>query len=108
MLSLKHLNYLSKQVPECFFNGFVARNLTHFASSQSNAGGNGDNKGSQTNPNVSSYYKVNNQSAIDSAACKVSILFLIIVPNFLNDLKYFCLALSEIDSLHDPVFWEKS
>ncbi len=67
MLSLKHfsLTFCKEKRSSCF------RHLTHFASSQSNSVGNDSKAPLQSNPSVSSYYKVNNQSAIDTAAGKV-------------------------------------
>ena len=67
MLSLKHFSFTfcKEKRSSCF------RHLTHFASSQSNSVGNDSKVPLQSNPSVSSYYKVNNQSAIDTAAGKV-------------------------------------
>ncbi|XP_045033117.1 3-methyl-2-oxobutanoate dehydrogenase [lipoamide] kinase, mitochondrial-like [Daphnia magna] len=70
MLSLKHFALtLCKEKR----SGCVIRHLTHFASSQSNSIGNNSKTPPQSNPSVSSYYKVNNQSAIDTAAGKPSV-----------------------------------
>lgn len=71
MLSLLQLHCFCKQVPERFINGLVGRHLTQFASSLSSCNGNDTKTNQPNNPSVSSYYKVNNQSAIDTAAGKV-------------------------------------
>ncbi|XP_046449977.1 3-methyl-2-oxobutanoate dehydrogenase [lipoamide] kinase, mitochondrial-like [Daphnia pulex] len=69
MLSLRHfsLTFCKEKRSSC------VRHLTHFASSQSNNVGNDSKALPQSNPSVSSYYKVNNQSAIDTAAGKPSV-----------------------------------
>lgn len=79
MLSLKHLYCHCKQIPERHFIVPVTRHLTHFATSQSSSNVGNDSKApTQNYPSVSSYYKVNNQSAIDTAAGKVSFIVMVI------------------------------
>ncbi|EFX71970.1 hypothetical protein DAPPUDRAFT_308613 [Daphnia pulex] len=71
MLSLRHFSLTFCK--EKRSSKVSVRHLTHFASSQSNNVGNDSKALPQSNPSVSSYYKVNNQSAIDTAAGKPSV-----------------------------------
>lgn len=103
MLSLRHfsLTFCKEKRSSC------VRHLTHFASSQSNNVGNDSKALPQSNPSVSSYYKVNNQSAIDTAAGKV-ILYLINITCNSQSLSDFYLAFCKIDTIYDPILWKKS
>lgn len=101
MLSIRHLLF----VPDRLFVASLTRHLSYYPAQPGS-----ESKYHERNyPSVSSYYKVNNQSAIDIAAAKVRAF-----PDYnhmlqvLNMFELFMLAIGAIDTLHDPVLGKKS